>query len=52
MMKVERCAVARSWQSLECHAEELGLPVGNGAASGGLRGVKLPGLLFGPTAVV
>lgn len=44
--------MARSWRSLDCHAEELGLPLGNAVASEGLGGVKLSSLLFGPTAVV
>lgn len=38
--------------SRECPPEELGLPVGNGAAAGGLTGVKLSSLLFGPIAVL
>ena len=44
--------MALSWGSLDCHAEELGPPLGNGVASEGLGGVKLSSLLFGPTAVV
>lgn len=36
----------------ECRAEELGLLLGNGAESGGLSGVNLSSLFFGPVAVV
>lgn len=34
--------------SLECHAEELGLPWGKSAASEGLRGVKLSSCSLDP----
>lgn len=47
MSKLGRYVVRGSWRSLRCRAEEVGLPPGNGAASG-LRGVKWAGLLFGP----